>query len=158
MKKTIYEPAYRNLVGKLRQARRRAGLTQAEAGDKLGRSRQWINTTEAGQLRLDVLQVVRLCRVYGLKAHELVRRMEEELSEEDPSSYVSKANGWWFHLRRWTDVSATSNWDPVLTMQDISYYPPCERYPCNPWIFSANAFVRSGSSTPKLFSIPLATR
>ena len=31
---------------------------------------------------MDVVQLARVCRQYGLKAHRLLRRMEEELPEE----------------------------------------------------------------------------
>lgn len=74
--KTIHEPAYRLLVSELRQARVKSGLTQTAAGRLMGHNRNWIHKAETHELRLDVLQFVRLCRVYGLKAHDLVRRME----------------------------------------------------------------------------------
>ena len=65
MKKTIYEQPYRLMVSELRQARQRAGLTQTDAGEKIGRSRQWIHKVETCELRLDVMQTAQLCRVYG---------------------------------------------------------------------------------------------
>lgn len=88
MRKSIYREPYRMMVSTLRSARMRAGLTQADAGQKIGHSRQWVSKAEICEIRLDVMQVIAFCRAYGLKAHSLVRRMEEE-SEEEPSSYLS---------------------------------------------------------------------
>ena len=75
--KSIHHEGYRGLVNELRQARLRAGLTQAEAGQLLGRSRQWLHKAETSELRLDIFQLAQLCHIYGLKAHNLVRRLEE---------------------------------------------------------------------------------
>jgi len=51
-------------------------LMKAAAGRRMGHHRNWIHKVETYELRLDVLQFVNLCRAYGLKAHDLVRRME----------------------------------------------------------------------------------
>ncbi len=75
--KTIYEPAYRGLVAELRRARESNGLTQAEVGLLIGHGRNWISKVETCEIRLDVLQLLRFCRICGLKAHDHVRRMEE---------------------------------------------------------------------------------
>lgn len=88
--KTIYDPAYRRMVEELRQARRRAGISQSDLARRIGsgRSRQFVHLYESGQSRLDVVQICRVCRLLGLKAHVLVRRMEEELPEEGDSFYL----------------------------------------------------------------------
>ena len=77
MMKSIHEPAYRGLVAELRRARERKGLTQAEVGRLVGHGRNWISKVETCEIRLDVLQLLRFCRICGLLAHEIVRRMEE---------------------------------------------------------------------------------
>ncbi len=89
MQKTIFVPAYRKLVQELRRARRNAGLTQEEVGRRMGRSRQFIHGWETYESRMDAVQICRFARVCGVKAHILVRLMEEELSEEDDSFYLS---------------------------------------------------------------------
>ena len=45
-------------------------------------SRQWLTKIEQCELRLDLVHLIVMCRVYGLKAHELVQKMEEEPSDE----------------------------------------------------------------------------
>ena len=77
--KSIHQSAYRRLVGSLRQARIRAGLTQADAGRMIGHSRQWLSKIETCEIRLDVLQLVLLCRAYNHPVHDLVRGLEETL-------------------------------------------------------------------------------
>jgi DNA-binding XRE family transcriptional regulator len=76
--KTIHEESYKNMVAELKKARNMAGLTQAESANKLGFSRQWLHKVETCELRLDVFQLLRLCHLYGQKAHVLVRQMEEK--------------------------------------------------------------------------------
>jgi transcriptional regulator with XRE-family HTH domain len=91
MTKTIFVPAYRNLVVvELRRARRNAGLTQTDVGRRIGKSRQFVHLYESCQSRLDVAQLCAIARICGVRAHVLVRRLEQELSEEDASSYVSE--------------------------------------------------------------------
>src|SRR5450759_4600897 len=85
MVKTIYDPAYRRLISKLKQIRQDKQLRQVEVATRSGRSRKWMGKIETHDLRLDVLCFVRLCQVYGIKASRLIRDMEEEPSEDDGS-------------------------------------------------------------------------
>ena len=85
--KTIYDPAYRKIVGDLRQARIDHNLRQADAGRQLGFTRHWIRKVETCEIRLDVVQLVRLCRVYRMDASRLVRRLAEDSPEEGESSF-----------------------------------------------------------------------
>ena len=89
MEKTIFVPVYRQIVADLRRAREKCGLRQEDVAGKLGCTRHWLSRVEACQLRLDVVQLVRLCRIYGVSPSRLAGRLEEELSEEDGSLYVS---------------------------------------------------------------------
>ena len=79
MNKTIYEPAYRTLVASLRMARRRKGLRQEDVASQMGVTRTWLSKVEQAEIRLDVLQLVYLARIYGLQAHALVMDLENEL-------------------------------------------------------------------------------
>jgi len=75
--KTIHEITYQKLVMELRKARKGTRLTQADVATLVGRSRQWVHKIETFEIRMDVVQLMQFCHLYGLKAHELVRRMEE---------------------------------------------------------------------------------
>jgi len=77
--KTIYNPAYRRLINRLKNRRRELGFTQAQAGALLGRSRNWISKIELYELRGDVVQVMRMCQVYRLDATKLLQQLAMEL-------------------------------------------------------------------------------
>jgi transcriptional regulator with XRE-family HTH domain len=88
MKKAIYCTGYKNMVGTLRRAREQRGLDQATLGRLVGRSRQWVSQVECFAIRLDVVQLVTVCRVLRIDAGRLVRRLaKEESSEEDGSFF-----------------------------------------------------------------------
>ena len=87
--KTIHLDAYRGLVGDLRALRVGRGLRQADAGRRLGRSRQWVQKVEACEVRLDVVQFVRVCRLYGADPARLIGRLEKESSDEDGSFFLA---------------------------------------------------------------------
>ena len=78
--KTIYDPRYRRLIGKLKTVRHVQHLRQVDVATRLERTRKWLGKIETHDLRLDVLCFVRLCQVYGIKASRLIRDMEEEPS------------------------------------------------------------------------------
>ena len=84
--KTIYHPAYAHLVQTLQDARQHLRLSQAAVARAVGMRRQWVSKIENCDLRIDVLMLVRLCRIYRIPAAKLVRQMEEELSLEDDFS------------------------------------------------------------------------
>ena len=79
MTKMIHCDAYRTLIKALRKLRVDRGLRQADVGAKLGLSADWVGKIENGEIRLDILHLVLLCRVYEVKADVLVRSFEEGL-------------------------------------------------------------------------------
>jgi transcriptional regulator with XRE-family HTH domain len=80
MKKAIFEPAYRDMVATLRAARLRRGLRQEDVAARLGVKRTWLSKVESNEIRLDVIQLVRLARLYGLQASRLVTEVEGAMS------------------------------------------------------------------------------
>ena len=97
--KTIYDPRYRRLIGKLKQVRHKKQLRQVDAAARLGRSRKWLGKIESHDLRLDVLCFVCLCQAYGIKASRLIQDMEEEPSEDD-GSFLDILASWCGELGR----------------------------------------------------------
>lgn len=57
--------------------RKAHGLTQAEVAARLGVCRTWVSKVESCEVGLDLLGVIRLCRVYGLKTATAVEVMEK---------------------------------------------------------------------------------
>ena len=60
----MHTPRYRRFVKRLILARQRAGLTQKEAAAALGQRQPWVSKCEAGQRRVDVIELLDFARVY----------------------------------------------------------------------------------------------
>ncbi len=65
MKRGEDRQSYESLVASLRRARLEAGLTQAEAAKRLGRSQSYISKCESGERRVDFVELVEFARAYG---------------------------------------------------------------------------------------------
>jgi len=87
--KTIYHPGYRRLMGKLRTARKDAGLRLVDLAHTMGRGRDWLHRVETSQVRLDVLQFVQLCRALNLSSPAMLEELEES-SENDSFLAISR--------------------------------------------------------------------
>jgi len=64
MSKTIQSPEYKILVSKLLKARKEANLTQVQAAKLLKKPQSYVSKSEAGEQRLDVLELKRFAAVY----------------------------------------------------------------------------------------------
>ena len=64
MAKTIYTKEHSQLTKKLKNARLKAGLSQIEASKKIDRSQSYVSKIESGQLRIDIIQLKELAKVY----------------------------------------------------------------------------------------------
>ena len=64
MGKTIYSKSHRYMVKQLIKARKKAGLKQKEVAGKLKRTQSYVSKMEAGQRRIDVVQLKELAEIY----------------------------------------------------------------------------------------------
>lgn len=69
---SIYDPRYSVLRKRLRDARIAAGLTQVQAGELLGRNQQHINRCEAGDRRIDAIELLDFANIYGCSLADLL--------------------------------------------------------------------------------------
>ena len=60
MDKTIYSEGHRTLVSKLIKARKERGLRQGDVAKLLGRTQSYVSKIEAGQRRIDIIQLISL--------------------------------------------------------------------------------------------------
>lgn len=74
----IYDPRYAVLRRRLREARLAAGLTQVEAGERLGRNQQHINRCEAGDRRVDAIELLDFAAIYGCTVSDLLPAGDED--------------------------------------------------------------------------------
>lgn len=64
MSKTIYSKDHKFLTEQLKKARQETGLNQEEVAKILGRSQSYISKIEAGQRRVDVVQLKEFAKTY----------------------------------------------------------------------------------------------
>ena len=64
MAKSIRTKEYRNFADRLKNARLEAGLTQVEVARKLERPQSYISKAEAGEQRLDIVEIKKFASLY----------------------------------------------------------------------------------------------
>lgn len=67
MPNTIRSKEYREVIEKLKIARIECGLTQKQVSQKLKRSQSFISKVEAGEQRVDILELKKFAEVYKKK-------------------------------------------------------------------------------------------
>lgn len=73
MEKSQFTAGYRRLTAALREARESAGLTQAEVAERLGLYASFVSKVEAGERRLDVIELAQFCKAYGVELVALLK-------------------------------------------------------------------------------------
>lgn len=64
MGRSIRTKEYKDFASKLKNARLEAGLTQVEAAKKLKRPQSYISKSEAGEQRLDIVEIKKFATLY----------------------------------------------------------------------------------------------
>jgi transcriptional regulator with XRE-family HTH domain len=64
MEKTIFTKGHRYMVKQLIKARKKARLKQKDVAKRLGRTQSYISKIEAGQRRVDVVQLKEFAAIY----------------------------------------------------------------------------------------------
>jgi transcriptional regulator with XRE-family HTH domain len=81
MKKSSVSHEYAVLGETLRQAREKAGVTQVELAARLKQTQSYVSKLERGAVRLDFVQVRRICLALGVGFTALAKEFEHSLSE-----------------------------------------------------------------------------
>jgi transcriptional regulator with XRE-family HTH domain len=74
--KSLFSPAYMRFLSVLKQARIEAGLTQSETARRLGKPQSFISKCESGERRVDVVEFLGFCRVFGVDAAKVLRKLD----------------------------------------------------------------------------------
>mgnify|MGYP001608477827 CR=1 FL=1 len=64
MTKTIYSKDHKFVVEQLKKARLESGLDQEKAAELLGKTQSYISKVEAGEQRLDILELKKFAEIY----------------------------------------------------------------------------------------------
>lgn len=75
MDKSIYSAEYKQLCALLRQIRRNAGLTQVQVAERLGAPQSFVSKYEAGERRLDVIELRHVAEAMGTTLNAVVARL-----------------------------------------------------------------------------------
>ncbi len=78
MDKSLFSHDYET---RLREARRRAGATQARLAERLGQTQSFVSKCERGERRLDLVEVRAFCKALGLSFPEFVAEVERRIGE-----------------------------------------------------------------------------
>ena len=62
---STHSPRYRAFLARLREARVTAGMTQVQAANALRRPQSFIAKAEAGECRVDVVELEQFAKLYG---------------------------------------------------------------------------------------------
>lgn len=72
MPKTLRSPRHVRLIDLLVEQRNRAGLSQADLAEKLGRYQSVVSQIESGGRRVDVVELLDIAEIIGLDVHALI--------------------------------------------------------------------------------------
>jgi len=75
MGRTIHSPEHQALRELLIAARRKAGLTQYEVAERLGRPQSFVAKVEGGERRLDVIEFIAVVKALGADPVKLMRKL-----------------------------------------------------------------------------------
>lgn len=79
MPKSIHSAEYKMLTELLIATRKRAGLTQQQLADKLGRPQSWVAKTEGGERRLDIIEFLQLLRAIGADPRMVIGVLDKQI-------------------------------------------------------------------------------
>jgi HTH-type transcriptional regulator/antitoxin HipB len=72
MPKTLRSPRQLRLIDLIVAQRLRAGLSQAQLAERLGRYQSVVSSIESGGRRIDVVELLDIAEVIGLDVHALL--------------------------------------------------------------------------------------
>ena len=80
----IYTPEYQTFLTELRAAREKAGVTQEELARRLNKSQSFVTKAETGDRRLDIAQLVLICRALGISLPDFIHQYDAALRSSPP--------------------------------------------------------------------------
>ena len=83
MRKSTHTKDYSKFLELLIEVRRKAGLTQAQLGDRLPFGQPGISKIERGERRVDVIELRAICRVLGISLEDFVKDLETRLTGQN---------------------------------------------------------------------------
>jgi transcriptional regulator with XRE-family HTH domain len=79
MEKSISSRDYGIFLECLREARRKAELTQAELAEAIGETQSFVSKCERGERRIDIAELRVFCNVFEISLASFVKNFEKRL-------------------------------------------------------------------------------
>lgn len=76
MPRSFHSPEQQRLIQLLREAREQAGLRQVDLAERLAKPQSFVSKYEAGQRRLDYIEVHAICGALGMSFTGLARKFD----------------------------------------------------------------------------------
>lgn len=73
--KSLYSPTYARFLVELRNTRLKAGLTQIDAAERLGRPQSFVCKCQSGERRVDVAEFIAFCYAFGVDPCDVIRQL-----------------------------------------------------------------------------------
>jgi transcriptional regulator with XRE-family HTH domain len=80
--KSIYKKEYEVIIAKLKEARKKTGLTQSEVAEKFGRHQSYMAKIEGGERRLDIMEFIELAQMYGRSPEYFLKELKNIKGEQ----------------------------------------------------------------------------
>lgn len=80
MVKSTFTREYATFLRLLREARKKAGVTQEELADRIGNTQSFVSKCERGERRLDIVEVRAFCHAIGVSFPRFVRDFDKALN------------------------------------------------------------------------------
>lgn len=92
---SVQRERYKAFLQKLKEARKRAKLTQVDVAKELGQPQTFISKVETQQRRLDVIDLIDFLKVYRVEPSEFIddlcRHLDSMKGDESPTRTVKKS-------------------------------------------------------------------
>jgi len=82
MEKWVSSRDYSIFLEYLKDARKKAGLTQGQLAELLGETQSFVSKCERGERRLDVVEVRAFCSALGLSFPSFATQLDDLLTQE----------------------------------------------------------------------------
>jgi len=73
---STYSDSYQHLLELLLEARKSAELTQEQLAKRLGKPQSFVSKYERGERRLDVIELLQVCKQVGIDPHSIIQALE----------------------------------------------------------------------------------
>ena len=79
MRKSVHTKAQQAFSRVLTEARKKSGLTQAEVADRLGKPQSFVAKIEAGERRIDVVELLAISSALNVEPEKLISALKNAL-------------------------------------------------------------------------------